>query len=128
MTTAAAELFSGVAKDHLSLFEGEKPKCPDVMRIFEFKKQDVARAAGVALSSVRWDDRMPPEVRDRFREWANLINLVAEFFEGDTRKTALWFTLPNPTLGDVRPRDMIRFGRYKRLQKSVVNALSENRR
>lgn len=129
MTTASSEIFSTVAKqDYLSLFDGEQPKCQEVMRVIEFKKQDVARAAGVPLASVRWDDRMPAEVRERFREWANLLNLVAEFFEGDVRKTVLWFTLPNPMLGNVSPRDMIRFGRYKRLSKFIANALSENRR
>lgn len=129
MTTASPEIFSTVAKeDYLKLFNGEQPKCQDVMRFIEFKKQDVARAAGVPLASVRWDDRMPAEVKERFREWANLLNLVAEFFEGDGRKTLLWFTLPNPMLGNVSPRDMIRFGRYKRLSKFIANALLENRR
>ncbi|HVC09526.1 MAG TPA: hypothetical protein VNH15_06270 [Elusimicrobiota bacterium] len=130
MTPAAnSEIFSTVAKqDYLNLFENEKPKCQDIMRFIEFKKPDVARAAGVPVASVRWDERMPMEVKERFREWANLLNLVAEFFDGDVRKTVLWFTLPNPMLGNVSPRDMIRFGRYKRLSKFIVNALSENRR
>lgn len=129
MTTMSPAIFSTVAKkDYLSLFEGEEPKCQEVMRIIEFKKQDVARAVGVPLASVRWDDRMPTEVKERFREWANLFNLVAEFFEGDVRKTVLWLTLPNPLLGNIAPRDMIRFGRYKRLSKFIANALSENRR
>lgn len=92
------------------------------------KKADVARAADVPLASVRWDQRMPAEVRERFREWANLLNLVAEFFEGDANKTTLWFTLPNPMLGNVAPRALIRYGRYKRLLKFVVTALAENRR
>jgi hypothetical protein len=48
--------------------------------------------------------------------------------KGDVRKTVLWLTLPNPMLGNVSPRDMIRFGRYKRLSKFIANALSENRR
>ena len=48
------------------------------------------------------------------------------FFEGDVAKTALWFRLPNPLLGDVSPRDMIRYGRYARLQEFVVEALAEN--
>lgn len=129
MTTASVDIFSNVAKkDHLALFDDGQPKYQEIMRVFEFQKQDVARATGVAPSSVRWDEHVPSEVRERFREWANLLNLVAEFFEGDTKKTALWFTLPNPSLGNIAPRDMIRFGRSKRLMKFVVNALAENRR
>jgi len=129
MMTMNPAIFSTVAKqDYLHLFDGEQPKCQDVMRFLEFKKQDVARAVGVPLASVRWDVRMPAEVKERFREWANLLNLVAEFFEGNVQKTVLWVTLPNPMLGNVSPRDMISFGRYKRLSKFIANALSENRR
>lgn len=129
MPTTNSEAFSTVAKqDYLSLFDGLEPKYQDVMRIVEFQKQDVARATGVSLTSVRWDERVPAPVRERFREWANLMNLVAEFFEGDVRKTVLWFTLSNPMLGNVSPRDMIRFGRYNRLRKFIETALSENRR
>lgn len=127
--TASPDIFSTVAKkDYVNLFDGDKPKCQDVMEFIGFKKQDVARAVGVPLASVRWDERIPAEVSDRFREWANLINLVAQFFDGDVQKTGLWFTLPNPMLGNVSPRDMIRFGRYKRLAKFIATALSENRR
>ncbi len=129
MTTAIPEIFSNVAKqDYLHLFDDGRPKYQEIMRVFEFQKQDVAKAAGVATSSVRWDDHVPTEVRERFREWANLMNLVAEFFSGDAKKTVLWFTLPNPSLGNIAPRDMIRFGRSKRLMKFIVNALAENRR
>jgi len=52
-------------------------------------------------------------------------NLVAEFFDGDPVKTALWFRTPNPMLGDMSPRDMIRYGRYKRLQKFILEAREE---
>jgi hypothetical protein len=38
----------------------------------------------------------------------------------------LWFKVPNPLLGDVAPRDMIRFGRYKKLLKFIQSALEEN--
>jgi len=128
MSTVSPDIFANVAKkDYLALFDDDRPKYQEIMRVFDFQKQDVARATGVAPSSVRWDDQVPAEVRERFRKWANLLNLVAEFFDGDTKKTVLWFTLPNPSLGNITPRDMIRFGRSKRLMKFVVNALAENR-
>ena len=128
MTAASPEIFSNVAaKDSLALFAGSRPDFKKIMRLLEFQKSDVARVTGVAQSSVRWDDQVPAEVRGRFQEWANLLNLVAEFFEGDAQKTALWFALPNPSLGNIAPRDMIRFGRTRRLMKFVVNALGMNR-
>jgi hypothetical protein len=59
-------------------------------------------------------------------ELAVLCKQVMGFFEGDVAKTALWFRLPNPLLGDVSPRDMIRYGRYARLQEFVAEALADN--
>jgi len=59
-------------------------------------------------------------------EIEQLCEQVVGFFEGDVAKTALWFRLPNPLLGDVSPRDMIRCGRYARLQQFVTDALADN--
>ncbi len=55
-----------------------------------------------------------------------LCEQVIGFFEGDVAKTALWFRLPNPLLGDLSPRDMIRYGRYGKLKEFVLEALAEN--
>jgi hypothetical protein len=59
-------------------------------------------------------------------EIERLCEQVVGFFEGDVAKTALWFRLPNPLLGDVSPRDMIRFDRYGKLRQYVMGALTEN--
>jgi hypothetical protein len=42
-------------------------------------------------------------------------------------KTELWFRLPNPLLGNVSPRDMIRYGRYETMRDFIYTSLSENR-
>jgi hypothetical protein len=55
-----------------------------------------------------------------------LCEQVVGFFEGDVAKTALWFRLPNPLLGDLSPRDMIRIGRYAKLHEFVVEALADS--
>ena len=59
-------------------------------------------------------------------ELEQLCEHVVGFFEGDVNRAALWFRLPNPLLGDVSPRDMIRYGRYAKLQQFVVEALADN--
>lgn len=59
-------------------------------------------------------------------ELEQLCEQVVGFFEGGGAKTALWFRLPNPLLGDVSPRDMIRYGRYAKLQEFVVEALADS--
>jgi hypothetical protein len=68
---------------------------------------------------------MPAELRERLIEWATAINLVANFF-GDGDKALLWFQTPNPLLGNMTPRDMIRVGRFKKLLKFIQTALDEN--
>ena len=115
-------------KDYLGLFNGSEPNYKSIVKFTHFKKEEISRATGFSLNMVRYDDKIPQELRDRFMEWASLLNLVAGFFRGDAQKTAIWFTVPNPLLGNFSPRDMIRFGRYKRLMAFVLNSLEENRR
>lgn len=127
MSALNHDIFSNIPqKDYLSLFDKGEARAPKVIEFVGFKKDDVAKASGVPSSSIRYDERMPQILKDRLREWANLFNLVAQFFEGDATKTALWFKTTNPMLGNISPRDMIRFGRYQKLLKFIINALSEN--
>jgi len=74
-------------------------------------------------SAVRYDGHIPDQVRVRLEEIAATINLVAKQFDGDAAKTASWFKARNPLLGDVSPRDMIRFGRYQRLRSFIIQTM-----
>jgi hypothetical protein len=122
------DIFSNIPKeDYLALLQKGEARAPKVIEFVGFKKDDVAKATGLPTNSIRYDQRMPQILKDRLREWANLFNLVAQFFEGDAVKTALWFKTSNPLLGNIAPRDMIRFGRYHKLLKFILNALSENK-
>ncbi len=126
MTTA---LFNTVAKhDYLSFYKNKQPQFNRIAKFLDFKQEDVSHATGVPIKSVRYDEKMPIELRDRLCEWATLFNLVAGHFNGDITKTIQWFTIQNPLLGDISPRDMIRLGRYKKLFKFVLNALADNKR
>jgi hypothetical protein len=120
-------LFETIPKeDYLSLFPSGDTNYQKVVDLLDFKKKDVARASNVALHSVRYDPpKMPRELQDRIQEWAVALNLVAQFFK-DEQKTVLWFKTPNPLLGDIPPRDMIRIGRFKKLRQFILQALSEN--
>jgi hypothetical protein len=73
----------------------------------------VAKLSGVAPASVRFDQKIPKEVLDRLQEIANICGLVAQFLVGNVVKTALWFKTVNPLLGNITPRDMIRYGRVR---------------
>jgi uncharacterized protein (DUF2384 family) len=128
IVNTASTLFDTVPKDILSLFQQEGgTDYQKVVRLLDFKKNDVARASNIAIQSVRYDHpRMPKILEDRLNEWAVALNLVAQFF-GDEQRTVLWFKTPNPLLGDMTPRDMIRIGRFRKLRRFIQNALAENR-
>ncbi len=122
----ASALFSTVPQgDVLGFGMGAAFNARAVSDWLDLKKSDVSRLADVSVKSVRWDDAMPEAVRDRLLEIAITCNLVAEAFDGDAAKTALWFKAPNPLLGDISPRDMVRLGRFDRLRKFIRSALSE---
>ena len=126
MATTRA-LFSTVAEqDYLGFWAGQIPNARKVVDFLDLDKRDVAKLAGVAPSSVRFDQKIPKQVLECFQGIANVCGLVAQFFGGNVGKTALWFKTENPLLGKISPRDMIRYGRYEQLRRFVMGALEEN--
>ena len=120
-------IFSSIhVSDELGLFKGKGlPNYSRVKDILGYK-EDISIASGVPFGSIRFDKKIPLELTERITEWATAIALVHDFFK-DENKTMLWFKFPNPLLADVATRDMIRFGRYKKLLKFIQSALEENR-
>lgn len=127
MTTAQASLFGTVGNDVGKFFKNGEVDTEKVVKFLKYKKEDVAVASGVPVSSVRYDAKIPAVLIERATEWATSINLVASHFN-DIEKTMLWFQVPNPLLGNMSPKDMIRVGRFKKLFKFIQTALDENRR
>lgn len=126
--TAQPALFNTVPEqDYFHLFNHGEPDGKKVVDLLKYEKKDISVAADIPLTSVRYDEKMPTELKERLIEWATALNLVAGFFN-DQEKTILWFRMPNPLLGGMSPRDMIRVGRFKKLLKFVQNALDENKR
>ncbi len=119
-------LFSNIPeRDVLGFGLGQQFHPERVKEFLELKKVDVSRVADVSLKSVRFDGAIPVAVRDRLEEIASTCNLVAQAFDGDVDKTALWFKAKNPLLGDVSPRDMVRLGRFDRLRRFILGAMIE---
>ena len=117
-------LFDTVPDDILQFGHGKSFDAKKAAQFLSLKKADVGRIASVAESSVRWDENIPEAVRLRLEEIASTINLVAKQFNGDPEKTVSWFQARNPLLGDVSPRDMIRLGRYDRLRRFIIQAMT----
>ena len=109
-------------RDLLGLYRDGHPDYKRIADLVQLSKADLSKLTGVAKSSVRFDTNIPVPVAERLRELANIANLVAEYFNGDVQKVGLWFELPNPMLGNISPRNMIRGGRYKRLLNVVLDA------
>lgn len=128
MTQTSSALFDSVPKkDVFHLFNGAQPDGKKVADFLNYRKEDISVATGVPIGSVRYDSKMPEVLRQRLVEWATAINLVGSFFN-DQDKTILWFQVPNPLLGNIAPRDMIRIGRFDKLLKFIQTALDENQR
>jgi hypothetical protein len=123
-----SQLFNTVPeKDYLHLFEEGEPNGAKIAELLKYKNKDISVAANIPMKSVRYDEKMPLELKERLIEWATALNLVANYFK-DADKTILWFRIPNPSLGDMSPSDMIRVGRFKKLLRFIQIALSENQR
>lgn len=127
MNTPRTMLFRTVPEhDYLNFWPGSQFDPQHVARFLELSKPDVAKIASVAPSSVRFDQKIPKDVLERLMEIANVCGLVAQFFQGNVAKTSLWFRTKNPLLGNISPRDMIRYGRYEKLRRFVMDALEQN--
>jgi hypothetical protein len=122
-TNIANEFLSTVpTHDYLHLLEGNTPK--KVIDFLDLSRSDISKAMKMDKAHVRFDDQITKDLKSRLYEIANICELMAGYFSGDIEKTALWFKITNPALGGISPRDMIRYGRYKKLELFIRNALA----
>jgi len=98
----------------------------NVPKFLNLEKEEISKAANIAKTSVRYDNRIPLELEKFLSEVAVVCELVADHFQGDIQKTALWFKIENPALGNISPRDMIRYGRFKKLKAFIQNQIEGN--
>ncbi len=112
--------------NHLGFLDKKSYNPKKVVEFLGFTQNDVSRATALPRTVIRYDARMPRELEERLLEIGAICELVAGHFKGDIQKTNLWLRLPNTLLGNISPREMIRFGRYRKLYKFVTNALAGN--
>jgi hypothetical protein len=96
----------------------------EAARFLDMNKKAVARAAGVSEASVRYDARMPNDLKEFFLELISVVALVSNQFKEDREKTRLWFSMPNPLLGGVTPIQMILLGKHKKLIKFIQRSIN----
>ncbi len=127
LNNAYTDPFSTVpAHNYLGFYDDKHQYPKRVAEFLEFDRNDVSKISDVPKSRVRWDEQIPKEVVQRMMEIGNICEIVAGHFKGDPGKTAIWFQVPNPLFGNLSPRDMIRFGRYKKILRIIQSALSGN--
>ena len=90
-SASSFSLFDSVPNDYFNFGEGGSFQPRVVPDVLGLRREDVSRLASVSLKSVRYDDAIPEQVRERLEEIAITINMVAKFFDGDTDKTVTWF-------------------------------------
>lgn len=122
--TSPASLFHTIPEDQLGFWADQTLRSRKVAEFLDLNKADVARVSNVSTKSVRFDDKVPREVLRHLEQIAIICGLVAEFFHGDALKTSLWFRTRNPMLGELSPRDMIRYGRMEKLLQVIQEARS----
>lgn len=128
MTPQTQALFDTVPKrDPLLLFKQGEVEAKKVAVFLDLSAEDMAVVAKIPKDSVRYDQKMPNEMKLRLTEIAAVCDRVADFFNGDVAKTSLWFQLRNPLLGNLAPKDMIRFGRFDKLMDFINAGLAGKR-
>jgi len=129
MSAMHAPLFDVVPKsDPLNLWSSDGLDYKGVSELLGYDKNELSKLAGVAKGSVRFDAKIPKDLKERLEQIAAIASLVAVYFEGNAEKTALWFRMPNPMLGGLAPQDIIRRGRYNKLLNFVLQAQQEQTR
>jgi hypothetical protein len=119
---STAQLFDTVANRDVLGFADNYKK---IAEFLDLDDNDLSKMAQIRRQKVRLEHPIPSEIAERLREIAIIANLVAEFFEGDANRTAAWFHANNPSLGNVKPRDMLRLGRFHKLHQFVLEAREE---
>ena len=125
MGASSPALFRTVAThDYLQFWQAGRFHPQRVVKFLKLSKEEIAQLAGISVASVRFDRKAPHQLLDQLHEVAATCSLVAQFFEGNAIKTALWFATANPTLGNASPCEMIRSGKHDDLRRFVLEALS----
>jgi hypothetical protein len=120
-----ANIFSNVPEGDLFGIKTKKTfDYQEAAKFLGMNKKAIARASGVSESSVRYDERMPTDLKNFFLELISVVTIVSNQFIQDKDKTRLWFSMPNPLLGGVSPIQMILLGKHKKLIKFIQRSIN----
>ena len=90
-------------------------------KFLNISKKELAQAFALSPDQIRLD-RIGKITKNRIKELAFALEVVAETFDGDKNKTQFWLNTPNPNLGGSSPKNLIINGRYHKVQKFILAA------
>jgi predicted nucleotidyltransferase len=121
-----SNLFQTVSRgDPLGFWADRALDAGRVAHFLGLDRNELARIGGVAATSVRFDSKIPAQLRARLEEIGNTLSLVAEHLQDDGARTSQWLRTRNPLLGEASPLELIRTGGYERLRRHVMDALMQ---
>ncbi len=111
-------------KNYLKLFtEMGDPDVDQTARLLEVSRNQLAETFGLSADQIR-PERLSSLAKERIGELAGTLELVADIFKGDQKKTIFWIKTPNPHFGGMSPRSLIVRGRYNKVKQFVLAAAS----
>lgn len=118
-------LFSTVPRDEWGfLSQKGEINYKKVVNTFGLSNIEVAKAANIKPSSVRYNNKVPKNLVKLIEELISIFSVVSNQFDNDKEKTILWFKAVNPLLGGVSPLQMIILGKSKRLMEFIDAAVN----
>lgn len=127
-TQVQSHIFNTVPKHDVFGFydKGNKLKYKEVADILDFSRQEIAKAARIAVNSVRYEEnKIPDKMKDFFTHMVWLLHVTHEHLK-DKQKVIQWIESPNPICGGFAPKDMICMGQYKKLVRIVSSYVEGN--
>ena len=128
MKNFAKDLYGTVPPSrHMPFYDGEETDLSKVSRFFDLSKDNLKDITGLPKKQLKFQNpKIPKPLKEYIIEIASICELVANNFNGDIEKTALWFRLENPLLGNVSPNFMIKSSLHKELKRFVLDAMDGN--
>ena len=127
MTQIQNALFSNIAAKKIPAFykENGETDYKEISVFLQLSNDDLAKIARISVKTIRFNGNIPLALKERMEEMKNVCELVFEML-GSIEKTQLWFKTKNQMLGNVSPKDLLRFGRYQKLLDVLMDIKNGN--
>ena len=126
-TQIQPHIFNTVPKhDVFGFYNKGKIQYKEVANTLNFNRKEISKAARIAVNSVRYEEnKIPSRMEEFLKAMVWLLCVTYEHLK-DENKVIQWIESPNPICGGLSPKDMIRIGQYKKLNRIVSSYVEGN--